>query len=164
MIKIGITGGIGSGKSYVSHLLEKAGIPVYDTNGNTEAKKLTLLYPRIREGLLALRGEEVYKADGSLNKPVLASYLFASAENAGRVNRIIHPCVHEDFQQWADRQAASGTEVVAMESAILFELGFPAIVDYVVMVYAPLELRITRAMQRDAATEAQNKGPYPQDG
>ena len=60
MIKIGITGGIGSGKSYVSHLLEKAGIPVYDTD--TEAKKLTLSHPRIREGLLALLGEEVYKA------------------------------------------------------------------------------------------------------
>ena len=93
MIKIGITGGIGSGKSYVSHLLEKAGIPVYDTD--TEAKKLTLSHPRIREGLLTLLGEEVYKADGSLNKPVLANYLFASAENAGRVNRIIHPCVHD---------------------------------------------------------------------
>lgn len=119
------------------------------------SQKLTLSHPRIREGLLTLLGEEVYKADGSLNKPVLANYLFASAENAGRVNRIIHPCVHEDFQQWADRQAASGTEVVAMESAILFESGFHAIVDYVVMVYAPLELRITRAMQRDAATEAQ---------
>ena len=97
MIKIGITGGIGSGKSYVSHLLEEAGIPVYDTD--TEAKKLTLSHPRIREGLLALLGEEVYKADGSLNKPVLANYLFASTENAGRVNRIIHPCVYEDFQQ-----------------------------------------------------------------
>lgn len=153
MIKIGITGGIGSGKSYVSHLLEEAGIPVYDTD--TEAKKLTLSHPRIREGLLVLLGEDVYKADGSLNKPVLASYLFASTENAGRVNRIIHPCVYEDFQQWADRQAASGTEVVAMESAILFESGFHTAVDYVVMVYAPLELRITRAMQRDAATEAQ---------
>ena len=77
MIKIGITGGIGSGKSYVSHLLEEAGIPVYDTD--TEAKKLTLSHPRIREGLLSLLGEEVYKADGSLNKPVLANYLFASA-------------------------------------------------------------------------------------
>lgn len=153
MIKIGITGGIGSGKSYVSHLLEEAGIPVYDTD--TEAKKLTLSHPRIREGLLALLGEEVYKADGSLNKPVLANYLFASAENAGRVNHIIHPCVYEDFQQWADRQAASGTEVVAMESAILFESGFHTAVDYVVMVYAPLELRIMRAMQRDSATEAQ---------
>ena len=63
--------------------------------------------------------------------------------------------VYEDFQQWADRQAASGTEVVAMESAILFESGFHTAVDYVVMVYAPLELRITRAMQQDAATEAQ---------
>ena len=158
MIKIGITGGIGSGKSYVSHLLEKAGIPVYDTD--TEAKKLTLSHPRIREGLLALLGEEVYKADGSLNKPVLASYLFASAENAGRVNRIIHPCVHEDFQQWADRQAASGTEVVAMESAILFESGFHAIVDYVCDGVCSLGVAYNAGYAAGCRYGSTDKGPY----
>lgn len=153
MIKLGITGGIGSGKSYVAHLLEEKGISVYDTD--REAKRLTLVHPWIREALSALLGKEVYQADGTLNKPLVASYLFSSPEHAGQINEIIHPCVYEDFQSWANRQAEAGAEVVLMESAILFESGFNKAVDYVVMVYAPLELRIKRAIQRDSASETQ---------
>lgn len=153
MIRLGITGGIGSGKSYVAHLLEEKGFPLYDTD--REAKRLTLTHPRIRETLSTLLGTEVYQADGTLNKPLLASYLFSSPEHAEQINGIIHPCVYEDFQAWAHRQEEAGAQVVMMESAILFESGFQKAVDYVVMVYAPLELRIKRAMQRDAASEAQ---------
>ena len=153
MIRLGITGGIGSGKSYVAHLLEEKGFPLYDTD--REAKRLTLTHPRIREALSTLLGTEVYQADGTLNKPLLASYLFSSPEHAEQINGIIHPCVYEDFQAWAHRQEEAGAQVVMMESAILFESGFQKAVDYVVMVYAPLELRIKRAMQRDAASEAQ---------
>lgn len=153
MIRLGITGGIGSGKSYVAHLLEEKGFPLYDTD--REAKRLTLTHPRIREALSTLLGTEVYQADGTLNKPLLASYLFSSPEHAEQINGIIHPCVYEDFQAWAHRQEEAGAQVVMMESAILFESGFQKAVDYVVMVYAPLELRIKRAMQRDAASKAQ---------
>lgn len=153
MIKIGITGGIGSGKSYIAHLLEQRGIPLYDTD--REAKRLTVTHPQIRKELSALLGTEVYHADGTLNKYLVASYLFSSPEHAEHINQIIHPCVYKDFLAWADRQAASGVEIVAMESAILFESGFQTAVDYVVMVYAPLELRIKRAMQRDSASETQ---------
>lgn len=153
MIRLGITGGIGSGKSYVAHLLEEKGFPLYDTD--REAKRLTLTHPRIREALSTLLGTEVYQADGTLNKPLLASYLFSSPEHAEQINGIIHPCVYEDFQAWAHRQEEAGAKVVMMESAILFESGFQKTVDYVVMVYAPLELRIKRAMQRDSASEAQ---------
>lgn len=153
MIRLGITGGIGSGKSYVAHLLEEKGFPLYDTD--REAKRLTLTHPRIREALSTLLGQEVYQADGTLNKPMLASYLFSSPEHAERINGIIHPCVYEDFQAWAHRQEEAGAKVVMMESAILFESGFQKAVDYVVMVYAPLELRIKRAMQRDSASEVQ---------
>lgn len=155
MIKIGITGGIGSGKSYVSHLLEKKGIPLYDTD--REAKRLTVTHPQIREKLSDLLGAEVYHTDGTLNKPLVAGYLFSSPEHAEHINQIIHPCVYDDFQLWADRQAEAGAEVVAMESAILFESGFQTAVDYVVMVYAPLDLRIKRAMLRDSASEEQIK-------
>ena len=95
MIKLGITGGIGSGKSYVSSLLEKRGVPLYDTD--SRAKMLTVDSPEIRDGLTALLGAGVYAPDGSLNKPLLASYLFAGEENARRVNSIIHPCVFDDF-------------------------------------------------------------------
>lgn len=153
MIRLGITGGIGSGKSYVAHLLEEKGFQLYDTD--REAKRLTLTHPRIREALSTLLGSEVYQADGTLNKPMLASYLFSSPEHAERINGIIHPCVYEDFQAWAHRQEEAGAKVVMMESAILFESGFQKAVDYVVMVYAPLELRIKRAMQRDSASEVQ---------
>ena len=153
MIKLGITGGIGSGKSYIAHLLEKKGIPVYDTD--QEAKRLTVTHPRIREELSTLLGKEVYQVDGTLNKPLVASYLFSSPEHAGQINGIIHPRVYEDFQLWANRQAEVGAAVVMMESAILFESGFYKAVDYVVMVYAPLELRIKRAMRRDSASEEQ---------
>lgn len=153
MIRLGITGGIGSGKSYVAHLLEEKGFPLYDTD--REAKRLTLTHPQIRKALSTLLGPEVYLVDGTLNKPLLASYLFSSPEHAEQINGIIHPCVYEDFQAWVHRQEEAGAKVVMMESAILFESGFQKAVDYVVMVYAPLELRLKRAMQRDSASEAQ---------
>lgn len=150
MICIAITGGIGSGKSYVSALLEKRGIPVY--NADNESKRLTAENAEIRRGLVSLLGEEVY-AEGVLNKPVLASYLFANAENAARVNAIIHPCVKKDFKQWMEMHAER--ELVALESAILYESGFDDVVDSVLMVYAPKELRLKRAMLRDAASREQ---------
>lgn len=150
MICIAITGGIGSGKSYVSALLEKRGIPVY--NADNESKRLTAENAEIRCGLVSLLGEEVY-AEGVLNKPVLASYLFANAENAARVNAIIHPCVKKDFKQWMEMHAER--ELVALESAILYESGFDDVVDSVLMVYAPKELRLKRAMLRDAASREQ---------
>lgn len=150
MVKIGITGGIGSGKSYVSRLLtEHYGIPVYNTD--SEAKRLMLSDEGIRRRLTALLGKEVYKSDGTLNKPLLANYLFADSCHAGQINAIVHPQVKADFLKWADRQ--TGCEVVALESAILFESGFDNIVDKVVMVYAPVELRIRRVMLRDSTTE-----------
>lgn len=150
MVKIGITGGIGSGKSYVSRLLtEHYGIPVYNTD--SEAKRLMLSDEGIRRRLTALLGKEVYKSDGTLNKPLLVNYLFADSCHAGQINAIVHPQVKADFLKWADLQ--TGCEIVALESAILFESGFDNIVDKVVMVYAPVELRIRRVMLRDSTTE-----------
>ena len=150
MIRIAITGGIGSGKSYVSDLLEKRGIPIY--NADNESKRLTVSDMNIREGLIELLGEEVYQ-EGMLNKPLLASYLFASPENAAKVNGIIHPRVKADFLQWVDEHRHVG--VVGLESAILYESGFDDVVDAVVMVYAPESLRLQRAMKRDQASETQ---------
>lgn len=150
MIKLGITGGIGSGKSYVSRLLEGRGIAVYDTD--REAKRLTLTHPLIRRELIDLLGEEVYCGE-QLNKPLLAGYLFASGTNAQRVNHIIHPRVYEDFLSWAAIQEQQGADLVGMESAILFESGFDRAVDRVLMVYAPLEVRVKRAMERDGVAE-----------
>ena len=150
MTSIAITGGIGSGKSYVSVLLQAAGIPVYNTDN--EAKRLMLSDEGIRQDLIALLGEGVY-TDGTLNKPMLASYLFAGPENAARINAIVHPRVKADFRRWMEEQ--EGQEIVGLECAILFEAGFADTVDAVVTVYAPEALRVERAMKRDGATEAQ---------
>ena len=150
MTSIAITGGIGSGKSYVSVLLQAAGIPVYNTDN--EAKRLMLSDEGIRQDLIALLGEGVY-TDGTLNKPMLASYLFAGPENAARINAIVHPRVKADFRRWMEEQ--EGQEIVGLECAILFEAGFEDTVDAVVTVYAPEALRVERAMKRDGATEAQ---------
>ena len=150
MICVAITGGIGSGKSYISAMLEERGIPVY--NADTESKRLTLSNAEIRNKLIALLGEEIY-ANGELNKPMLASYLFASTENAVRINGIIHPVVKEDFKRWLTNHTEK--EITALESAILYEAGFEDSVDTVLVVFAPRELRLERAMKRDKATREQ---------
>lgn len=146
-IKIGVTGGIGSGKSVVCRLLQLMGVPVYISD--TETKQLMALDARIRSDLQALLGPEVY-ADGKLNKPMLAAYLFADAAHACKVNAIVHPRVKDDFRRWVGQHAAA--PLVAIESAILIEAGFADEVDVVVMVYAPQELRIRRAIHRDTAS------------
>lgn len=145
---IGITGGIGSGKSYISNLLrQKLDIPVYDCDA--EAKRLTATDAEIRGKLIQLVGPEVFDGQELVRKR-LADYLFADPEHASKVNAIIHPAVLEDFKRWADRQQKP---VVALESAILFESGFNEYVDYVLFVDAPEEIRLKRAMQRDTAPE-----------
>lgn len=145
-IKIGITGGIGSGKSVVSRLLEVMGVPVYISD--IESKRLTVSDALIRRELVALLGEEVYDG-GELNKTLLASYIFGNPEHIRTVNGIIHPRVRDDFRNWVRRHVAC--PIVGMESAILIEAGFAGEVDAMIMVYAPEEVRIARAMQRDAA-------------
>lgn len=148
-IRVGITGGIGSGKSVVSRLLAIMGVPVYLTDDR--AKQLTGEDLFVRRKLTALVGKEVYAPDGTLNRSVLAAYLFADEAHARKVNALIHPRVKEDFLRWADER--KGCPVVAVESALLWEAGFADCVDHIVMVYAPEALRMERAMQRDHAAE-----------
>lgn len=152
MMKIGITGGIGSGKSFVASILSKQyNIPIYDTD--SRAKELMNANEIIRAGLIALLGDEVYLS-GNLNKPVLAAYLFSSDEHARKINSLVHPVVKEDFKRWAATQEVS-YPIVGVESAILFESGMDKLVDATVMVHAPLDVRIMRTMQRDNATRCQ---------
>lgn len=147
MIKIGITGGIGSGKSVVATLLRLYGIPVYIAD--EESKRLTNSSPVIRRALVDLVGEAVYDADGKLDKPRLANFIFGQPEHLARVNAIIHPEVNRDFLDWSERQEKA---FCAIESAILFESGFDRIVDVKLMVLAPLEIRLERAIARDHAS------------
>lgn len=146
-IRLGITGGIGSGKSYICRILQKRfGVPVYDCD--KQARLLTLTQPEIQVQLETLIGGVCHE-DGTIDKAVLARYLFASEENARRVNAIIHPAVRADLRNWYARQTVP---VVAMESAILYESGFETEVDKVLFVDAPFELRLQRAMERDKAS------------
>jgi dephospho-CoA kinase len=152
MIKVGLTGGIGSGKSTVSSLLEVWGIPVYIAD--TESKRLTQTSPLIREQLISLFGETIY-CNGEIDKKRLASCIFQDAECLRQVNGIIHPEVRRHFLAWAARQTAS---VCAIETAILFESGFNRDVDISVTVYAPPELRMERVIARDGVSREEVVG------
>ncbi|MDR3217585.1 MAG: dephospho-CoA kinase [Dysgonamonadaceae bacterium] len=144
MVVIGLTGGIGSGKSTVSRLLETMEIPVYVAD--VASKKLMDESAQIREILSEKFGSELYRT-GKLNRSLLASLIFGNEENLLYVNSLIHPLVWKDFQNWANQH--SGKKCLAIESAILFESGFSAAVDVKVNVSAPLELRIQRVENRD---------------
>lgn len=150
MISIAITGGIGSGKTYVSDIFQNYGVPIY--NADTEAKRLMTTDAAIRKGLVDLLGEDVY-FNNELNKPLLASYLFSSPDHVAQINSIVHPSVKADFQRWLD--VHKDYEIAGIESAILFEAGFQDTVDFVIMVSAPETLRLSRAMKRDGASEQQ---------
>ena len=146
MIKIGITGGIGSGKSVVASLFQLLGVPVYIAD--EESKRLTNQSMTIRRQLIAHYGEAIYTAEG-LNKPLLAAKIFQDPAQRRIVNGMIQPEVKHHFEAGAAQQE---TPLCAIESAILFESGFDQVVDTHLMVYAPKALRIERATARDAAS------------
>lgn len=149
MYKVGITGGIGSGKSMVCSMLEERGVAVY--NADTRAKGLMNESEALREALIARFGSGVYSAEG-LNRRYLAERVFTNAEELKALNAIVHPAVMDDFDCWAEEQAG---DYVVLESAILFEAALEHRVDVVVSVLAPESLRLERAMQRDDATREQ---------
>ena len=149
MIKVAICGGIGSGKSTVCRMFAERGVALYDSD--SRAKALMNESAELRKALVAEFGEECY-ADGALNRPYLASRVFGSEEQLAKLNSIVHPAVKEDFLRWAEEQEG---DYCILESAILFESGFDAVVDKTVAVLAPLPLRIERAMARDGASREQ---------
>lgn len=150
MIKIGITGGIGGGKSYVCNLLKQQGMPVY--NCDQEAKRLMTESPLIKQRLKQIIGKDAYIDDKVLNKAAIAAFLFANTENAAIINSIVHPAVMQDFTDWANRQQA---DIVVQESALLFEAKFDKTVDATIEVYAPKDIRLQRAIARDNASAKQ---------
>ena len=136
-MKIGITGGIGSGKSFVCQRLAQRGMEVYDCDA--AAKRLIRTSPIIHQELTALIGPDTY-LDGQLNKAAVAQFLLQSEAHAKAIDAIVHPAVFKDFEE-------SGMEW--MESAIMYESGINRLVDKVIVVTAPREVRIQRVMQRD---------------
>lgn len=139
-MKYGITGCIGSGKSYICRQLQKHGISVYDCDA--AAKRLMRTDAELQRRLSEAVGCDVFP-DGVMDKALLAQFLLASEENAQKIDNIVHPAVFRDFE-------ASGMTWV--ESAILFECGMNRLVDKTICVTAPLEVRLERIMQRDGIT------------
>lgn len=147
-MKVGITGGIGSGKTYVCKIISSLGYPIYDCD--TRAKELMSSNKALISSIKHLIGTDSYNNDGSINKEVIAGFLFANKANTDKMNLLVHPAVKNDFLQWASEQQS---EIVFMESAILFESKFNDVVDHTVAIYAPAEIRLKRAIQRDNTTK-----------
>ena len=143
MKRIGLTGGIGSGKSFVANILENMGFPVYYSD--LQSKELTKSNPSIKTGLISLFGEEVY-SDNELNRQLVATKIFQNEEMRQKVNELIHPIVRKDFDNWAMNQKSA---LVLNEAAILFETGAYRNFDATILVCAPMELKIQRVMKRE---------------
>ena len=137
-MKVAVTGGIGCGKCYVCGFLRRRGMDVYDCD--SAAKRLMRTSLSMQDSIRKLIGAAAYTDDGILDKAVVSRFLLASPDNAARLNAIVHPAVAADFE-------ASGMQW--MECAILFTSSFDRLVDRVVCVTAPLELRLNRIMERD---------------
>ena len=147
--KIGITGGIGSGKSVISRILKNMGYPVYDSD--SWAKHLMNHHPNIRQALTDKFGAETYTTEG-LNRAYLAQQIFNNKESLTFVNSVVHPIVGQHFLEWAN---SLNSELVFIESAILFSSGLNKLLDETIYVDAPQHVRLQRAMARDnAPTEA----------
>lgn len=145
---IGITGGIGSGKSIVSRLLRLMSIPVYDCD--SEAKRLMLYSTEIRTELINAVGSEVYQENGELNRAYLAEYMFGNAARIAQINGIVHPIVRNDFKRWVKQL---DRKIVAVESAILLEAKMETDVDAIWLVSAPVNMRMQRTILRDSSNE-----------
>jgi len=156
-MKVGITGGIGSGKSYICNLLKDEGYQIYSCDD--EAKRLMVTNADIIQGLKTLIGDDAYTSDGELNKTVIAQFLFSDKDNGQKVNDIVHPVVKADFLRWAkeveSQNDSNHKNVPIMECAILFESGFDSVVDKTVLIWAKKNTRLQRAMKRDSASKEQ---------
>jgi len=152
MIKVGLTGGIGSGKSYVAAIFKAFNVPVY--NSDIEAKKLYYL-DEVKYEMLNSFGKQVYLSTGELNKEFLSELIFTDKRALDTINSIIHPRVKSHFSDWLEIYESSPYAI--QEAAILFESGAYKQSDMVIVVTAPIELRILRVLTRDNINETMIK-------
>ncbi|MGI9547957.1 MAG: dephospho-CoA kinase [Flavobacteriaceae bacterium] len=147
MITIGLTGGIGSGKTTVANMFEKLGVPVY--NSDERAKELMTTSKELISAIKVLLGEKAYEKD-ALNKEYIAQRVFSNKDLLSRLNEIVHPAVREDFKSWAKAQ---DTAYVIQEAAVLFENGAYEHFDQMILVTAPKRIRLERILHRDKDSE-----------
>jgi len=151
MLKIGITGNIGSGKTTVSRLFELLGIPVFYSD--EEAKKVMTTDAQLIAGIKQTFGHEAYFRDGTLNRKYIAGIVFNKESELQKLNSLVHPAVFRAFDHWVLQHV--NAPYILKEAAILFESGSYKDCDYTILVTAPTPMRIARVMQRDAITQAE---------
>jgi dephospho-CoA kinase len=149
MLKVGITGGIGSGKTIVSRVFSVLGVPVY--NADLSARKIMNADKNVKEKLAGSFGDNILK-DGIPDRQALAQIVFNDPDALRRINEIIHPAVKSDFIYWVERHRH--VPYIVKEAAILFESGAYTELDTVILVTAPEEIRIKRIMKRDGDSVA----------
>jgi dephospho-CoA kinase len=148
LFKVGVTGGIGAGKSLICSILERMGFPVFYSD--IEAKKIITSNPQVRIDLIELFGIQIFK-DHQLDRKLLANLLFSDSTLIEKMNAIVHPKVREEFENWALSQ---DSQLVFNEAAILFETGSYKNFDATILVTAPLEIRLNRVINRDNSIRA----------
>lgn len=154
-LQIGITGGIGSGKSTVARIFQVLGIPVYDAD--SRAKAVMIQSDSLKKAIITNFGENAYLADGSLNRRFLAEQVFSDGEKTKLINSLVHPAVAQDYEQWLAHQQS--TPYVIREAALMIESGAYRSLDKLIVVTAPEELRLQRIRTRDPQrSEAEIRG------
>lgn len=143
-VLVGLTGGIGAGKSTIAKFFTLLGIPIYDADDR--AKWLMSNNPALKKQVLDTFGDESFTQDGELNRSFLAKTIFADPEKTAIINALVHPAVKHDFMDWTENQK---TPYIIKEAALLFETGSYQDLDKTILVAAPLEIRIARVMARD---------------
>ena len=151
MLRIGLTGGIGSGKSTVARIFEVLGIPVYDAD--SASKKLMIENNELKNQIKNSFGKEAY-TDGELNRRYLAEQVFSDSQKMALLNSFVHPATIKDAEQWMKKQNAP---YLIKEAALIFESGSQKQLDYVIGVKSPLALRLQRTIQRDNVNTEQVK-------
>ena len=145
-LKVGITGGIGAGKTYVSRLFQSLGIPVY--NADDRAKELMTDHHALKYEIQKLMGDEAYFPNGQLNRKYIASIVFEDPAKLNKLNGLVHPAVRTDAQNWFSSQK---TPYAIQEAALLIESGSFKHLDFLIVVEAPVKLRVQRVRSRDGA-------------
>jgi dephospho-CoA kinase len=151
MLTVGITGGIGSGKSLACRVFEWLGTPVY--YADQRAKSLITNHPELKEKIIALLGSDAYSSDGVYQTTWVAQQVFNDAKLLEKLNALVHPAVKADTRVWMEHQQKFGAPYVIKEAALLFESGAWKDLDCIIYVFAPENLRLSRVKERDGMTE-----------
>jgi len=146
-IKVGITGGIGAGKSTVCKIFEQLGVPIY--YADVRAKELMQESNTLRENIRQAFGWDAYDKKGILNRPYLAKIVFNDPRQLQILNQIVHPAVFDDYHSWVSQRANHGNPYSIKEAALLIESGSYKELDQIIVVTCPIDLRIERIMKRD---------------